>query len=160
MNFDSIPPKKNEEPLNNKIDLLDSDSELIELANKYNKGDEMPVGFEKAEGTLGVFNMILDGKKIGKFTLFDPISIGRKSEIKVKQIGYININNAFRNKGVGKQFYINLNHYLNTIDGSVLESGDDTTMFSDRVWTSLYKDGLVIKQETNILDNKDSYRFK
>lgn len=142
-----------------KIPNADNNQKIIELALKYNKGDEIPINFEKVEGTAGIFKIILDGERIGKFTLFDPSSVGRKSDVKVKQIGYINIDDAFRGKGLGKLFYINLNNYLNSQDGSILESGDDTTVFADRVWESLYKDGLVEKKDSTP-NGKDIYRFK
>ncbi len=118
----------------------------------------MLVTFEKKEGTMGVFDIIWEGQKIGRFTLFDPEKMGRKSDVKVKQIGYVNIDDEFRGKGLGKQFYMKLNDYLHEQDGAFLESGDDTTNSADRVWESLFEDGLVIKSGTT-LNGKDSFRF-
>ena len=126
---------------------------------QHKDNNEMLVSFERKEGTAGVFDMTLEGQKIGKFTLFDPERMGRKSDVKVKQIGYVNIDDAFRGKGLGKQFYIKLNDYINEQDGSLLESGDDTTGSADRVWNSLLEDGLVIKTGTTV-NGKDSFRFK
>lgn len=123
-----------------------------------NTNKDLTVGFEKKEGTTGAFNLILEGQTIGTFTLFDPEKIGRKSDVKVKQIGYVIIYDEFKGKGLGKKFYIQLNEYLQNLDGSFLGSGDDTTIFADRVWESLFKDGLVVKSGTT-LNGKDSFRF-
>lgn len=132
---------------------------IEELALKYQKGDEIPVAFEKKEGSVGIFHLILEGHKIGVFTITDPEKdFGRKSDIKVKQIGYVRINDLFKNKGLGKQFYIKLNEHMHSIDGSFLESGDMTSVFADRVWHSLFKDGLVIKSGTNPF-GEDTFRF-
>lgn len=119
---------------------------------------EILVGFERKEGTAGVFDIFLEDQKIGKFTLFDPEKMGRKSDVKVKQIGYVNIDDEFRGKGLGKQFYIKLNEYIHKEDGAFLESGDDTTNSADRVWESLFEDHLVIKSGTTV-NGKDSFRF-
>lgn len=128
-------------------------------SEQSNTNNEIIVGFETKEGTVGVFNITVEGQKIGTFTLFDPEKMGRKSDVKVKQIGYVNISDEFRGKGLGKQFYIQLNDYLQNLDGSLLESGDDTTIFADRVWESLVKDDLVVKSGIT-LNGKDSFRFK
>lgn len=147
------------EELNRNTDNNKDTSKVEELALKYNKGDEIPVTFERKENTAGIFNIVLDGVQIGKFTIFDPSMVGRLSEVKVKQIGYVGIDDAFKNKGLGKQFYINLNEYLKNLDGSVLQSGDDRTIYADRVWSSLEKDGLAEKEGVTP-EGKDSYKFK
>lgn len=136
-----------------------NETELLELASKYNKGDSIPMTFSESLKVADRYEIILEGKKIGIFTLVNPEIFGRKSDVKAKQIGYINIKDVFRGKGIGKQFYIKLNEHLKTGDGSVLESGDSTTEGADGVWSSLFKDDLVEKVGLGG-NKKDLFRFK
>ncbi len=130
------------------------DSKIVELALMYKKGDKIPVNFVNENAQDGdLFSIVLNGVNIGEFSLQD------KNESDIREIGNISLNSNFQGKGIGKQIYIMLNDYLNTLDGSVLGSAEKTTLDSDNLWNSLYKDGLVEKNRITAQE-KPRYKFK
>ncbi|MFZ2205116.1 MAG: hypothetical protein WAV23_00800 [Minisyncoccia bacterium] len=148
------------EGINKKSELHNSLQRKVELASKYNKGDELPVDFKKIEGAVGMFDILLEGEKVGTFEIADTNPEEENLSVKTKQLGFIRIDDLFLNKGLGKQFYIVLNNYLKNTEDSVLESsGEHITPQAKRVWASLLKDGLVYKEGTRS-NGEDFYRFK
>ncbi len=126
---------------------------IKELAASYKKGDQLPINIVRKDGSSGeFFSIILDDTNIGRFNFLE-------SNNGITQIEGINIHADFINKGVGKQVYIQINKYLNDLNGNVLGSAEKTSEEADNLWASLYKDGLVEaigKTETG----KILYKFK